>query len=882
MIEGDAGIGKTAVWSTAVGFAGRALVCVADEAEARLSYAGLADLLTNVADEVLPALPAPQREALEVALLRRRGASGRPPDPRAAGVALWAALTALASEGPIVVAVDDLQWLDATSARALSFALRRLHGRPVGVLATVRSPLTAPDPLGMERALGERLRRLRLGGLGATALRELLEARLGRPYSQRILRRTARASGGNPLFALEIARAVGPAPMLEPGAPLPVPDSLRELVAARVAAASPAARAALLAAAALSHPRTPQVELAASAEGLLAAEDAGLVRVTGDRVRFAHPLYSSAIYEAAASSRRRELHARLAELVDDAEERVRHLALATVSPDEAVASALQDAAAGARERGAWEAAGELLERASALTPLAHMAHGRAVRAAEHHIHAGDRPRAAALLERVLDARPAGRLRADALRLLSSVRYHESFSDAARLLDDARAHARDLVQAVPIELGASHLHRHLGDLEAADAHAARALVLARKLGDGPRLGEALAVRTYIDLLLARVPDRGDLERAIALEDRTRLPPLELRPSMVAAQLASYSGRPGEARARLAAVRAHAASSGDESDLAHILCWLVWVETLDGRLERACELADEALEHAVLTGSESDRAWALTHRALARAHRGDAEGVQADAAEANEIATRLGYPLPLVWTANAIALLELSRGNPAAAWEAARGVVRERRADETLTVYLLPPAVDALIELGELGRAERILARLERCSRSMAWGPATVARLSATLAAARGDLEVADRCLSRAHASHALPFERAQLLLADARVRRRSRRKRAARESLAQALELLDGMGARLWAARARAELARVSPSRAPGELTASERRVAELAAEGRSNKQIAGALSMAVHTVEVHLSRVYAKLGVGSRAQLARLEVSVISPGAEGA
>jgi DNA-binding CsgD family transcriptional regulator len=884
LIEGDAGIGKTAVWRAALESAGRALMCVADEADARLSFAGLADLLRDVADDVLPVLPPPQREALEVALVRRASASGRPPDPMAAGVALRSVLAELANDGPLVVAVDDAQWLDAATARALAFATRRLQDRPVGVVATVRAPLTAADPLGLERAFGERLHRVRLGGLGIGALRGILEEGLGRAYPRPTLRRIARASGGNPLYALEIARALGPSPALRPGAPLPVPDSLRELVAARVAAVPPAARGALLAAAALSQPRARLVEHVASAEGLLAAEDAGLVRVAGNRVRFEHPLYASAIYAAAASGRRRELHARLAELVEDSEERVRHLALATAAPDEAVAAALADAAAGARARGAWDAAGELLEQASMLTPLEDRARERAVRAAEHHIHAGDRPRARALLERVLDGEPPGARRADALRLLSSVRYHEdSFADAARLLDEALTHARDPAQVVPIELGACHMRCHLGHLEAADAHAARAVALARGLGDA-RLGEALALRAFVDLVLARVPDRGDVKRALALEDGSRLLPLELRPSMVAAQLAAYSGLPDEARDRLEAVRAQAGAAGDESDLAHILCWLAWVETLGGDLARACGIADEALEHAALTGSEANRAWVLAHRALARAYRGDAAEALSDAADAAAIAVRLGYPLPLVWTATAVAVLELSRGNAAAAWAAARPVVEESRADETLTAYLLPPALDALIELGELERAERLLLRLDRCTAGMAWGPAAVARLRAALAAASGDLDAAEVQLTRAHAAAKLPFERAQTLLVEARVRRRRRRKRAARESLAQALALFEGMAARLWADRTREELARVSPGRAPGELTASERRVAQLAAEGRSNKQIASALSMAVHTVEVHLSRTYAKLGVGSRAQLARplarLEVSVISPDAK--
>ena len=701
LIEGDAGIGKTAVWRAAYELAGRALVCVADEADARLSFAGLADLLRDVADEVLPALPGPQREALEVAIVRRASASGRPPDPMAAGFALRTVLAELASDGPLVIAVDDAQWLDAATARALAFATRRLQDRPVGVVATVRSPLAAADPLGLERAFGERLQRVRLGGLGMAPLGAILAARHGRPCSRPTLRRIVRASGGNPLYALEIARALGPSPALAPGAPLPIPDSLTELVAARVAGVGPAARGALLAAAALSHPRVALVERAASAAGLLAAEDAGLVRVTADRVRFLHPLYASAIYTAAASGRRRELHARLAELVEDTEERVRHLALAAAAPDEAVAAALVDAAAGARARGAWDAAGELLEQASTLTPLEDRARERAVRAAEHHIHAGDRPRARALLERLLEREPAGPRRADALRLLSSIRYHEdSFADAARLLDEALDHASDPSQAVPIELGACHLRCHLGDLEAADAHAARAVALARRLGGGPRLGEALAVRTFVDLVLARVPDWSDVERALALEDGTRLLPLELRPSMLAAQLAAYSGRPEEARRRLESVRAGAAATGDESDLAHILCWLVWVETLDGELARACALADEALGHAVLTGSEANRAWVLAHRSLARAHRGDAGAALADAADAAAIAAGLGYPLPLVWTATAVAVLELSRGNPAAAWDAAapvRGPARRRRDDHRV------PAAAGGRRLDRAGRA-----------------------------------------------------------------------------------------------------------------------------------------------------------------------------------
>ena len=877
LIEGDAGIGKTAVWRAALEHAGPALVCVADQADARLSFSGLADLLGGVADELLPRLPAPQREALEVALVRRE--SGRAPDPMTIGVALRSLLVELARGGPVVVAVDDAQWLDAETGRALMFAVRRLHESPVGLLATVRAPLASSDPLGLERVFGERLRRVRLGGLDPAALRAVLESQLGRAYPRPALRRIARASGGNPLFALEIARALGP--RWVPGAPLPVPANLLELVAHRVATVAPRVRQALLAAAALSHPRVELVERASSALGLLAAEDAGLVGVTDGRVVFAHPLYASAVYASSASARRRSVHARLAELLDDPEERVRHLALAASGPDEAVACALEDAADGARARGAWETAGELLEQASTLTPPARgkLARRRAVRAAEHHIHAGDRPRARALLEQVLRNEPAGARRAEALRLLSAVRYHEdSFADAARLLDEALVHARDGAPAIRIELSASHLHCHLGDLEGGDRHAARALELAQRLGDDAQLAEALAVRAIVDFLLARDPGWHGLERALSLEDSSRLGPLELRPSMIAAQLMAYSGRLPEARARLSALRARAADNGDESDLAHVLCWLVWLETISGDLAGAAALADEALEHALLTGSEANRAWVLAQRALVRAHRGDAEGARADAAGAREIADRLGYALPLIWATTALTLLELSLGNAAAAWAAARPLVQEvelRGLDEPLTVYFLPPALEALIELGELARAEPLLDAFEFLARRLdrAWALAAVARCRALLAAARGDLDTAEVELSLALDEHArahMPLELARTLVVEGGIRRRRRSKRAARESLERALGLLERMGAQVWAERARDELARVSPRAAPGALTASERRVAQLAAEGCSNKQIAGALSIAVHTVEVHLSRAYAKLGVASRGQLAHL------------
>ncbi len=884
VLEGEAGIGKTALWRAALAEAEaggcRVLRCVAEQAEARLSFVGLGDLAGALADEFLPALPEPQGEALEVALVRRASGSGRAPDPTAVGVGFRSLLVAAAQAGPVVVAVDDVQWLDTETARALAFAIRRLDGRSVGVLATLRTPLVAPEPLGLERALGPERRfvRARLGAVDLETVRVLIESRLGYTYRRPTLLRIAEESTGNPLFALEIARALGPEPALEPGAPLPVPENLREIVAGRVAGLAPHAHAALLAAAALCLPTVDLVEQASSAEGLVAAEESGLLCLEGDRLEFAHPLYASAVYAAAAGGRLRALHARLAELVANPEERVRHRALAAAGPDEGVAAALEDAAAAARSRGGWETAGELLEQARTLTPSARpeAARERGVRAAEHHIHAGDRPRARALLEAILAEAPRGSTRADALRLLAEIRYNESsFADVAPLLDEALANTDDPALTVAIELDLSYVRcNHLGDAAAADTHADSAVAHAERAEDRTLLAEALAVRATVDFLIGRGVDWSLIERALALEVAGRTLPLFFRPSAIAACLKLWTGRLEEAREELTALRLAAADSGDDSDLAYFLTWLAWLETQSGNFAAAAAFADEAAVEATLAGSEFNRAWALSQRAFIHAHRGDAAATRADAAAATEICMRFEASNPMLWVTGALGLLELSLGDAAAAWAALAPVTEAFEATgigEPLAMSV-PHAVEALIGLGELDRAERLLDDFERkaCELGRVVALTAGARCRALLLAARGDLRGAHEAIERALAEHArtdLPFERARTLLVQGQLHRRRRQKRATRESLEQALALFEPMGAERWAQRARDELARLGRHRKEG-LTASEGRVTDLAVQGLSNKEIAQALFVTVHTVEVHLSHAYAKLGVRSRTQLA--------------
>jgi DNA-binding CsgD family transcriptional regulator len=884
LIEGDVGIGKTALWrhllesAEARGY--RVLRCIGDRAEARLSFLGLIDLLVEVGDEELGRLRPLQRAALDVALVRHGPGPRRVPDAKTVALGAHSVLVSLAEAGPVLLAIDDVQWLDKATAFVLAFVAKRIGGHRIGVVATVRGPHTSSDPLGLDRALGpERVQWLHLGPLSVGALGVLLETRLGHRHPMPVLVRLAEVSGGNPLFALEVAQALGPAPVLDPGAPLPVPESLRELLVRQVTKLPSEGRLALLAAAALSHPRSDVVEAASSVAGLAAAEEAGLLRQEGDRVVFAHPLYAAVVYRSASVRRRRAMHERLAALAGDSEERARHLALAGKPPDKTIADALDTAAAGARARGAWNAAAELLELGHRFTPpeQAYLGRSRLVRAAEHHVHAGDRPRARALLEDVLAATPSGPLRSEALRLLAEIHQNEdSFEQAERLLEEALVYADDPASRVVVLVALAFVSFNRGALDRSDRYATLARTEAATLGDDGRLAEALAIQAMVDFLSGRGVDWKMVEQALALEDPGRLVALPTRPRTVDAALTLFIGRPASARQKLNALRDAARESGDESDLSAVLWWLSSLETAGGNLLAAASLADEGIEVALLTGSESGRAYLLGQRALVHAHLGNIALARADAAEAARICASIGFWQPMLFVGSALGLLELSLGNPAAAWAAVRDLTENAETRAILEPHLhqyLPAALEALVALGEFDRAERLLDRFEARAREVdrTWALAHAARARGQLGAARGDLEGAEAHLRSALSSFnrlMMPFPAARTLLVLGQVKRRRRQRRAAREALEEALGIFEGQGAVLWAERCRAELGVITSRHEPGTLTAAEQRVVELAAEGHPNKEIAGRLFLSVHTVELHLSHAYAKLGVRSRAELA--------------
>ena len=887
VLEGEPGIGKSTVWSEVFERAEArglpVLSCRPVEAETKLAFASLADLLAPVADEALPELPDPQRIALEVALLRA-SPRGTPPDGRAVGTAVLSVLARRAESSPLVLAIDDVQWLDRATAATLAFALRRLPPRPIGVVASVRLEQgVAADPLALERAFPTGVERLRLGPLTLSGLHHVIRTRLGHVFPRPTLRRIAQASGGNPLFARELARALadlGARP--GPGDPLPVPDTLGALLRDRVAGLPARSRESLLVAAAVSSPTTAAVARAVGAEAasaLAAAERAGVVELRGEDIRFNHPLLASAVYASAPAESRRRLHRQLADLADDVEERARHLALATMRPDEEVAATLDAAADRARARGAPDAAAELQERALGLTPTADVraARRRRTRAAAHHFHAGDRPHARALLEQVLAEAEAGPERAEALRLLADVRYHDdSFPEAIALFEEALEHVEDAPKlTAPIEVGLVMACCGAAQFGGAEPHARRGLELAEATGDPALVAQALAASLCVDFFLGRGLDEERLARSLELEDASSAVALALRPSMAAATMLFYSGQLARARSLYRTLRDRLVEHGEESNTPLLSGHMAWLECWRGDFAAAVAIADEGLESGLDVGSESMQAFVRCIRGSARAHQGDVDAARAELGEAVATLRRTGFLMGLFLGRAFLGFLELSLGDHAAAHRVLNGVVGpfETEIPEPFLARFLPDEIEALVALGELDRAEALLATFERAARDRdrAWALAASARCGALVAAARGDLPAAAQALERALAEHAraeLPFELGRTLIVVGQVRRRTGERRAARGALERARDLFEELGARLWAERAAAELRRVPIRRgAADELTPTEERIAELAAAGRTSREVAQALFVSPRTVEANLTRIYRKLGVGSRAEL---------------
>jgi len=825
----------------------------------------------------------PQRRALDVALLRME-AEGPPPLPRAVSLGVLGVLRALAASEPVVIAVDDVQWLDRPSASTLEFAVRRLRSEPIGIVLARRG-VDADVPLALDRARpGEAVRRLLVGPLGGDSLERLVRARLDVHLGPPALRQLEAASGGNPYFALELARSLEERDVpLGPGEPLPVPVSLRMLLGERLADLAPAAREVALAAAALARPTVALVgaslRSADPAAALAGAVDAGVLEIDGDRLRFAHPLIASVVYADAPAARRRALHARIAEVVEESEERARHLALAAEAPDEDVAASLDRAARSVRARGAPGDAAELYEEARRLTPPLQTddAARRAVDAAECHFEGGDFGRVRALLEEVTAGTHSAE-RARALAFLGWVRAHqEGFGVGADIFRAAlEAVGPDIPRRIEIERGLAWSLHNLGDLHAAEIHSRAALEMAERLREPSLLARALANMAFHEAVTGGADPVSRIESALALDDPGEWQTALGRPRWIQAMILQWRGELEPAAAALDEMYRAAVDRGDEHSLPYIYFYLARVELLRGRFESASAYAQRQYEAAVETGQESERPFGLAIKALVDAHLGRVEAAREASDEGMPLALRLGVVPAYLELRAARGFLELSLGSHE---EALRflGSLREEVAKagfgEPALFRFHGDAIEALVGLGKLEEAASLIGELEERGEALQhrWANAVAARCRGLLAAARGDLPDAFAALERAFELHeglGQPLELARTHLVMGTIRRRSRQKRAARDSLQAALGSFEELGARLWAERARAELARIG-GRAPAAdaLTPTERRVAELVAAGGTYREVADALFISPKTVQWNLSKIYRKLGIRSRAQL---------------
>jgi DNA-binding CsgD family transcriptional regulator len=887
VLEGDVGVGKTTLWLEGVAEAETSGFCVLDArpgpAEGTLSFSTLGDLLDPVLEEALVSLPSPQRNALARALLLEE-APGPPPDPHAVGVATLNSLRALADSSPLVVAIDDVQWLDAASAAALAYAARRLRAEPVGLLVARRSKTESNLVTDLRSFLAERFHELEVGPVEPGVLRFVIQAHLGLDLPRPLLAEVHDASGGNPLYALEIVRTL-PArgTMVVAGQPLPVPESLRDLVQGRLLALPPESRKFLLAAAVLSHPTVALVESATGVDrraGLGPALDAQVVELEGDRIMFTHPLLSASVYQIANLARRREVHARLAQLVDDPEARGRHLAASVDEPDEAVAAALDDAARSARGRGALRAAALLLERARDLTPRSRIVdqQRRAVDAARLHFESGDSRRARAQLEDVLWT-AEGSSRARALETLARVRSLDAQAESAELFLEAieNAEGEPEILAAAHEGVATCLLQMRERLDDSLRHAGIAVELALKLGDEGLAAEALGTRVLVETLLGLDTAAQRVRQTLALQRAAEDRRVMAHPLVNAALHAWWTDDPMSARRMLLEMLQRAQDVGDESSLAYVLVLLGLVESVLGELSCALLRAQQGAEAAAQSGQE----WLLTYNlaleSLVEALRGREQQARGAASRALALMPNTGGGLSALYLESALGHLELTLGHhdaAEAALEPAVAVALREQIAEPAAVRFVVDYIEALVALGRRERALQLLGWYEENARRLQRGSAIAAclRCRGLLAAQAGAVEDALAAYEKAlewHGRVEIPLDVGRTLLALGAAQRRAKRRREARTTLEAALGAFEQIGAALWAQRARDELRRIS-GRAPSGrvLTPAEERVAELVAEGKTNREVAAALFLSQRTVEGHLSRVFGKLGITHRAELA--------------
>ena len=880
-VEGEPGIGKTTIWQAAVE-TGRSrgwtvLEARAAESETRLSFVGLIDLLGGIGDTSTDFLPAPQRDALNGALLG--GSTGASHASGAVLIAVTSVLRDLAARSPrLLIAIDDVPWLDTASLRAIEFALRRLGSLPVVFLASMR--FGAGSTFGIEAALGvERITRLEIGPLSIGALYRLIRSRTGRSLPRPALIRIHEVSAGNPLYALELAAAfVDGGGATGPQAVVPVPPRLNELLSRRLRRLPGRTRRVLLATAATSGPTIEGLRLALErtdtadiGSDLAVAERAGVVALERGAVRFTHPLLASILYNDADAPERRRVHEALAGFSASPEERARHLALAALGPDEAVARALDAAAEDAVRRGATDAALELAEHAVAMTPPSEgpAFASRNARAGSLAAVVGDHTRAQERLGTTVALLPAGAERAAALLELAELA--NPLTQGLVLLDRAAEDAAsDALLSSRIHRARAAIAYSLGQVSDAEREAAVAVDVARIAGEPGALGAALG-----DLAHWTFCGGGGIRRDLFAQATDLDPsPSASSPRRHLAKVLMDDGNVAEARPVLEDLLAAAMRLGDLRSAATYLLHLGELEVWAGHWAAAIERADESLQ---IRQHTNQPAAPLYVKAMALACLGRIDESRELGAAGLAEAERGSDLVGVLQNLHALGFAALSVGDDVAAQPLlarATDLHRPRWTNEFGDGHYVPDDIEASLAVGEAERARDLLGWMEAVGHATGrpWTLAMASRCRALVLAAEGELEAAQTAADDAVAHHArmeMPFEVNRTLLVAGTILRRRRRRGLAAEVLARARAGFEALGAELWRARASAEIDRLGiRTEAQHGLTPVEDEIARLVAEGMTNREIADRVFLSPKTIEANLSRIYRKLDIHSRAELA--------------
>ncbi|HEY1365506.1 MAG TPA: AAA family ATPase [Gaiellaceae bacterium] len=866
VLGGEPGIGKTALWWDAV---------------ERCRAAGCETLIARPAEEEMPEALGGLRDLFErvgAGPLLRGG-----DDPLARGRAVLARLRGLAEERPLVLAIDDVQWLDPASARTLRYALRRLDRELVGLVVTVRSG--EDDPLQLAATFApERRQSIELGPLDLDELRALLGGTVA-TISRPLLRRIHEVSGGNPLYAVELARSLAGA---RRAARLELPDSLQAAISQRLEHAPRELVPVLEAAAALGPAPVSALQRALPSDVdldslLAAAEEQGLLVVEAElEVRFTHALLGSAVYARLTPVARHALHARLAAAARDDDARARHLALSTDEPDADVAALLERAAARARERGASDLAADFARHSLRLTPPDDEdgARRRALAEIIHLAAAGEAGRALELADALVERLPAGPGRAEALVQRFYVGNDPlEVGDAllVRALDEADGD--ELLRGRVLDLLGWVRGMFSGRVQDGIACGREAVAVAERLGDRPLEMIASAHLAHMEAV-GGAPRPELMDTAIELAEELGGPLLGGGPHAWLAKQRFWAGDLAGARGLLDAALAADARSGNELERPYRLYDLALLECAAGDLAAAAAHVQSGIEAARDAENADAEGWLLFPLGLVEAWLGRAAPARAAAGQLLDWAERRSALPWIVRARSIVGLLALSQDDVTAAAEelsqAAR-LLEEMGFAHPGALPALPDAVEALARSGDVDTAALLLERLERQAAAVgsAWASAAAERARGVELLARGDADGAAPLLERAAAS----FDRlgyrpgaARSVLGRGRALLRAGQRRLAAEALAEARNRFGALGAGLWEARAAEELERAAPGRPGGDLTAAERRIAALVAEGRKNREIAQTLFMSAATVEAHLTRIYRKLDLRGRSELTRLVV----------